>query len=62
MVNEREQSCMSEIRFSSRRCTCMHENHSPFGDIRRFEAKTGDLRESLDSMRKVFFWGGGGVR
>jgi len=36
-----------------------HENPSPFGEIRRFETKIGDLRESWRS-EGFLFWGGGG--
>ena len=37
-----------------------HENHSPFGEIRRFETKIGDLRESCRFDEKIF--GGGRFR
>ena len=40
------------------KCLFRHENHSPFGEIRRFETKIGDLRESCRSDEKIFFWGG----
>ena len=38
-----------------------HENHSPFGEIRRFETKIGDLRESCRFDEKMFKGGEGGV-
>ena len=37
-----------------------HENHSPFGEIPRFETKMGDLRQSCRSDEKIFSWGGHG--
>ena len=37
-----------------------HENHSPFGEIRRFETKIGDLRESCRFDEKIFLGGGVG--
>ena len=37
-----------------------NENHSPFGEIRRFETKIGDLRESCRFDEKIFMgWGVG---
>ena len=37
-----------------------HENHSFFSEIRHFETKIGDLRESCRSNeKKNIFWGGG---
>jgi len=36
-----------------------HENPIPFGEIRRFETKIGDLRESCRS-EEFLFWGRGG--
>ena len=39
-----------------------HENPSPFGEIRRFETKIGDLRESCRFDEKCFLEGGGACR
>ena len=39
-----------------------HENHSPFGEIRRFETKIGDLRESCRFDEKMFKGGEGGCK